>query len=151
MTKRLFLSVALTASILLPTTAAFANDPEHFHKKHDEIQKQFLDEINATPDQRQQIEATNKNFESQVDPIRTELQQKRKALMEYLATPDATKEEALKQQAAIDDLKARQSQLMIDHTFNKKALLNPDQQQKAKAFFEKKNEEWQKKHNELDD
>jgi Spy/CpxP family protein refolding chaperone len=146
--KHLVIPVLL-ASIAIAPMAAFANDTMHGEKKADEMSKEFLDSFKATPDQRSQFEQSKEQFEAQVEPLHQQLLQKKQALAEYLATPEAEKTEAVRQQEDINQVQSQLGSLMIDHVFEKKAwikeALKPDQQEKAQAYLQKKTDEFKKK------
>ncbi|MEB3285967.1 MAG: Spy/CpxP family protein refolding chaperone [Vampirovibrionales bacterium] len=150
LSRQKLLATALVFVLALTSaTAALAN--EHYDHKdaHDKISKEFMAEIKATPEQRQQIETQHKEFDAQLQPLHEQLKSKKKALMEYLATPDSEKAQALEMQGEIDALMAQKSKLYIDHFYAKQSFLTPEQQKTAQTFMQKKMDEWGKKKKEM--
>ncbi len=148
------LAVACALAVLASVCglSAFAKDShtgqktgQKFGAKKEEFRKEFYDEVNATSEQRKKLDELNTQFETEVNPLRQNLWDKKKSLMVYVVSPHSTKAEAMQKESEIEQLKTQIDKLYLEHTFQKKAVLDPMQQQKAADFFKRKSEEWHQK------
>ncbi|MCE3236376.1 MAG: Heavy-metal resistance [Vampirovibrio sp.] len=145
--------IASMAGILLTIALPASANPLKMkmqHKKEAKM-KEFYQEVNATPEQRAKLDTMHTQFESQVKPLREEMWTKKKALMNYMASPNANKSEAMRREEEITQLKTKVDQLYIDHAFQKKAVLTPEQQKKAETFMQKETQKWDEKRKEYKD
>jgi len=148
------LAVACALAVLASACglSAFAKDShtgqktgQKFGAKKEEFRKEFYDEVKATPEQRKKLDELNTQFETEVNPLRQSFWDKKKSLVVYVISPHSTQTEAMQKEAEIDQLKTKIDKLYLDHVFQKKAVLTPEQQQKAADFFKRKSDEWHKK------
>lgn len=91
----------------------------------------FEKTVGVNEEQKKKLEAIRQEAETQNKPLMESLSAKHKALFDYMAATDATEAEALAKQTEINDLQAKLSQQHIRCMFRMKAVLTPEQQQKA--------------------
>lgn len=92
---------------------------------------QFDEKIGLSESQKTQFSQIRKEGEEQAKPVAEALFAKRRALYEYLSEPQATEAGALAKQAEINELRNQLSQQRLSGMFRLKAVLSPEQQQKA--------------------
>ena len=136
--------VVLATVVTLLPFGAFADEHYHTKEQHDAESQKFLTAIDATPEQRKQFEDHHKQYEAMVNPVRTELYQKKQALIEYLAGPKAEKKTALKMQSEVDVLQEKMNRFYIDHVFTKRAFVKAGQEAKAEAFYQQQVDTWKR-------
>ena len=105
---------------------------------------EFYDAIDATDAQEDQLEALHQQSMTQMKPVKEAVFERKADLAVYILSTGATKEEALRREAELQQLKAQMGQMAIEEAFAKKAILSPEQQQKAAAFLQKKASEMKK-------
>lgn len=103
-----------------------------------EMKEDFFKHINATPDQKKKIEALDTQYKAKIDPLEKQMWEKKKALMSYVSMPNSNKEQALKQEGEVVDLKSQIGQLYIEQAYTQKSYLTPEQQLKASEFYSEK-------------
>lgn len=143
--QHIALAALMSGVFLQGTLPVDAKPMMKMQQKKEEKMKEFYQEVNATSEQRQKMDALHTQFESQVKPLRQELWDKKKSLMTYMASPNANKSEAMRREEEITQIKTKVDQLYIDHAFQKKALLTPEQQKKAETYVQKQTEKWEEK------
>ncbi len=121
----------------------------HQHYDHKAMMAEFQQKVGLSDAQKKKVDALHEASEAKTKPMMQEMMSKRKALYEYLANTDATEIAALSKQAEINEIRNQISQEHIKTMFQVKAVLTPEQQQKAAdlmrekmAEFEKKKEQW---------
>jgi Spy/CpxP family protein refolding chaperone len=102
-----------------------------FHNEKTAIMREFARKVGLSAEQKQRVEAIQKESEDQSMPLYQKMMTERKALSDYLASPQATEQEALTRQSAMNDLCQQISQLRLAAMFRVKSILTPEQQQKA--------------------
>jgi Spy/CpxP family protein refolding chaperone len=152
--SRRFFALAASAAIVLSSSAsnlALAGDDwsEHRAEKKQEMMDEFFKTIDATPEQKKQILALHEKYDAQAEPLKKSLFQGKKELMTYVFTPGATPEEAARRQDALEQNQDQLESLELKAAFEKKAVLTPEQQKKAIAFFDEKAEKMEQKHDEM--
>lgn len=118
----------------------------HHHKgwqAHKQEMDKFLTEIGVTADQKKRMEAIHNDTKAQMKPLITSMFEQRKALMQYMATPAATEDQALAKEQAIEDIQGKMAQVRIQSMFKMKSVLTPEQQQKIAARMQQKMQEFQ--------
>lgn len=137
------LAVALLAMTII--VGGFSPALAHDHAKKEETKAEmkadFFKHINATPDQKKKIEALDTQYKAKIDPLEKQMWDKKKSLMSYVCMPNSKKEEALKQEGEVVDLKSQIGQLYIEQAYTQKSYLTPEQQQKASEFYSEKMKE----------
>jgi Spy/CpxP family protein refolding chaperone len=124
---------------------ALAHDHAKKDEKKAEMKEDFFKHINATPDQKKKIEALDTQYKAKIDPLEKQMWDKKKSLMSYVSMPNSKKEEALKQEGEVVDLKSQIGQLYIEQAYTQKSYLTPEQQQKASEFYSEKMKEHEDK------
>ena len=113
-----------------------------------EGQQKMMDEfykaVDATDAQKTQLNTMHQQFETQMKPLQDSMRQKKKDLMTYMASPQANQAEAMRREAEITELQGQMGRMKVQHMFQKKAVLTPEQQQKASVFMQQKQAEWHK-------
>lgn len=120
---------------------ALAHDHAKKDEKKAEMKEDFFKRINATPDQKKKIDALDTQYKAKIDPLEKQMWDKKKSLMSYVSMPNSKKEEALKQEGEVVDLKSQIGQLYIEQAYTQKTYLTPEQQQKASEFYAEKMKE----------
>ena len=115
------------------------------HSGKDAMLAEFAQKVGLSAEQKKQVEAIHKDAETHTKPIYEQMVSKRKALYEYLATPEATEREALSRQSVIDDLRSPLSQRHLATMFRTTAILTPEQQKKPAALIKEKMATYEKK------
>jgi periplasmic protein CpxP/Spy len=98
----------------------------------------MMNQLGLTADQKQKIDAIMQASKAQADPIMQSMREKKTALMQYLFTPQATKEQALCKAKEISDLKYQLEGVFIDGILKAKCILTPAQQQKFLQLHQRK-------------
>jgi Spy/CpxP family protein refolding chaperone len=98
----------------------------------------MMKELGVTPEQKQKLDAIMQESMTQAEPVMKSIREKKKALMQYMMTSQATKEQALCMAKEINDLKYQLEQIRINSMFEAKCVLTPEQQQKFIELHQKK-------------
>jgi len=138
--KSKILSLMLASGLMLGGTVAFADHyPEYSDRKdhRQEMQDEFFDATDATDDQKVKLRSINAKYAPQISSVQQDLMRQKKDLTLYIFSPEATETEAKTRQEKMVEGKTKLDELMLQATFEKKAILTPEQQVKARAFWEK--------------
>lgn len=100
----------------------------------DERHQQMVKELGLSPEQGQKVKSTMEQGRAQSQPLREQLKTKRKAMMQYLQTPNATEAGARALNSDINDLQRRLSEIRLKTWFSIRSQLNPEQLQKLQAL-----------------
>lgn len=100
----------------------------------DERHQQMIKELGLSPEQGQKVKSTMEQGRAQSQPLREQLKSKRKAMMQYLQTPNATEAGARTLNNEINDLQRRLSEVRLKTWFSMRSQLNPEQLQKLQAI-----------------
>jgi len=119
-------------------------EPCHSKMKK-EMDKMFA-EIGVNCEQKKQIDCIMQNSKAQSRPIRKCMREKKKALMQYMMTPQATQEQALCMENEISEMHKQIHAIRINTFFEMKKVLTPCQQQKMADYHQKHMAEFEKKH-----
>lgn len=144
--KSKLLSMLLAGSLLLLGSAAFANKGD-WQKHKQEMMDEFMQSVNATDEQKTQLKGIHDKYEPQMQQLHQALWKQKQDLMMYVFTPQATEAHAKELQEQMADSKERLNALTLQAAFEKKAVLTPEQQAKAREFMTKKSQEMQTKMN----
>jgi|GEM_PF-2725161 len=106
----------------------------------------MMKELGVTPEQKQKLDAIMQESRTQADPLIKSMREKKRALMQYILTPQATKEQALCQAKEITDMKYQLEQIFINGMFKAKCILTPEQQQKFAELHQKKMMQFEQKY-----
>ena len=104
---------------------------------HAAMMQKIDKDIGLSPEQKSKMNALREAFESQQKTVRAELSKKKTALKTIL---DNDKPDRHQADALITDILTLQGSLMrshIDHLFNIRAILSPEQFKKLEAFRQK--------------
>jgi len=115
--------------------------PEIMRKGSEDMMKN----LGLTTEQKQKIDAIMQASKTQADPIMQSIREKKSALMQYLFTSQATKEEALCKAKEITDLKYQLEGIWIDSILKAKCILTTEQQQKFLELHQKRMMQFGKK------
>ena len=151
-TKQLLGQIAIISALLLSFSfPAFAQDNQNSCKmkpnqpmmmgKHCMMQKKFddlLTQAGVTPEQKQKIDVIWQQARTQSEPIMLSLREKRKALFDYISSPQANKDQALAQLKDISQLQYQLESIRINSMFQVKCILTPEQQQKLTQLIQEK-------------
>jgi Spy/CpxP family protein refolding chaperone len=147
--KRLLTMVA-GGAIVLSSAGSLALAHEGWDnmkpEKKQELMDDFFKAINATPDQKKQFVALHEKYATETEPLKKSIWDGRQSLMDYVFSASSTPEEAARRQDSIEQNEKQLQDLELKAAFDKKALLTPEQQKKALAFFDDKAEQRQEKH-----
>ena len=147
--KRLFTLVAGGAIVLSSTASmALAHDGWDGMKpeKKQELMEDFFKAINASPEQKKQFVALHEKYAAETEPLKKSIWDGKQDLMNYVFTSSSTPEEAARREGVIEQSQSQLQGLELKAAFDKKAILTPEQQKKAVAFFDDKAEKMQEKH-----
>jgi Spy/CpxP family protein refolding chaperone len=153
--KQALLTLSLAGALMFPAGAALAD--HHMKSPEDKQEKMeaMYKAIGASDTQKQQLNSLHQQYHAQKKPLMDSLWDRKKALKLYLLSPQANQTEAIRMESEIIQLKTQLGRLHIDHAFQKRALLNAEQLQKAYAFKQQKinemTEKYTDKHDEMDD
>lgn len=90
---------------------------------------QSLEKLNLSDEQKQKLEVIKKEGAAEAHSLKDLLRQKRKAMMEYLASPSATEAKALAMQEDIARTQSQIVQLRIKAWFKMRNVFTPEQLQ----------------------
>jgi hypothetical protein len=85
--------------------------------------------------QRQRIQTISQQRMQQIEPLKQDLKMRKKELMLYTASPQATMEEARRRQMDILRLEQQIGDLKLAKAFEMKAQLTPDQQRRVQEHM----------------
>lgn len=144
-----FLTAALLFNVASLPTFAHCGHCGHKHSNHAEM-KQKMDkmftEIGVDCNQKQKIDAIIQASKVKQEAIHKCMHEQKKALFQYMMTPNATKEQALCLENGISKLHEQSHELRINTFFEMKKVLTPCQQQKMAEYHQKHMAEFEKKH-----
>ncbi len=100
----------------------------------DERHQQMIKNLGLSPEQGQKVKSTMEQGRAQSQTLREQLKTKRKAMMQYLQTPNATEAGARNLNSEINDLQRRLSEVRLKTWFSMRSQLNPEQLQKLQAI-----------------
>ena len=159
--KKIALNSILATVLLLPVTSlqSFAHCG-HCHNnghkqckngghKHADMKKKIdamFTEIGVNCEQKQKIDAIMQDSKTKEKALHQCMHEKKKALGQYMMTPQATKEQALCLANGIDELHKQMHEIHINTFFEMKQVLTPAQQQKMAEYHQKHMAEFEKKH-----
>jgi len=132
--------------LALANGASYEAAQQHHHKHKQDWQQEFYKKIGVTPEQQKQLEAIRQESKTQAKPIMHTMFQKRRELMEYMASPGATESDALDKAQEISELQSQLEKIHIQSRFKMKGVLTPEQQEKAAALIKEKMAKFQQKH-----
>lgn len=144
MKKKVAVAMLALTLVVGGLSPALAHDHKKSPEKKAEMQEDFFKHVNASADQKKKIEALDKQYSARIEPLEKQMWEKKKDLMSYVSQPNSNKEEALKKQGEVVELKSQIGQLYIEQAYTQKSYLKPEQQQKASEFYTAK----MKKHHE---
>jgi Spy/CpxP family protein refolding chaperone len=151
--KKLLLNSVLAVLLLLNVfspqafaSCGYCNKGKSHHYEMKQKMDAMFTEIGVDCNQKQQIDAIMQNSRAQSKPIRKCMREKKKALMQYIMTPQATKEQALCLESEISQLHSQLHTIHINTMFEIKKILTPCQQQKMCDYHQKHMAEFEKKH-----
>lgn len=148
LSRKGLLSIIVMAGLSSASLPALADDHGKMHGMMGEHKKEMMDEffdaVDATDTQKTQLRDLSKQYEAQTKPLMTTKMQKKHDLMQYISTPQSSQDEAMKREQEIIDIENQLGRMHIQHAFQKKAILTPEQQQKAATFMREQQEKWHK-------
>jgi len=109
--------------------------PPEMMKQHYES---MMKELGVTTEQKQKLDAIMQESRTQAEPVAKCMWEKKKALMQYIFSSQATKEQALCKAKEITDTKYQLEEIFINGMFKAKCVLTPEQQQKFVELHQKK-------------
>lgn len=101
-----------------------------FEERHERLMSQ----LNLTADQQAQLKALREQGKNQAQERHQQLQAKRRNLMSYLKSPNATEDRALQLQNEINALQNQMSAQRIHTWFRMRKILTPEQLQKLEQM-----------------
>lgn len=107
------------------THAASASDDRH---------QQMMKDLGLSPEQGQKVKSTLEQGRAQSQALREQLKTKRKAMMQYLQSSNATETGARNLNNEINDLQRRLSEIRLKTWFSMRSQLNSEQLQKLQAI-----------------
>ncbi|MDD3012262.1 MAG: periplasmic heavy metal sensor [Candidatus Gastranaerophilales bacterium] len=139
--KITFITALILTLFSFPSWAVEGQYPKQC-KPGTEMMKQhyesMLKELGVTADQKQKLDAIMQESRIQAEPVRKCMWEKKQALMQYIFSSQATKEQALCKAKEITDTKYQLEEIFINGMFKAKCILTPEQQQKFIELHQKK-------------
>jgi Spy/CpxP family protein refolding chaperone len=96
----------------------------------------MMKELGITDEQKQKLDLIMSETKTQADPVAKCMMEKKKALMQYIFSSQANKEQAMCKAKEIADLKYQLEGIMINGMFQAKCILTPAQQQKFVELYQ---------------
>lgn len=100
----------------------------------DERHQHMIKELGLNPEQGQKVKSIMEQGRAQSQALREQLKAKRKSMMQYLQTPNATEAGARTLNSDINDLQRRLSEIRLKTWFSMRSQLNAEQLQKLQAL-----------------
>lgn len=115
-----------------PSAPKASAPSEHSGRRHNENEahQAFSKQLGLSPEQSQKVKAIMQEGHQQSQTMKEQLRAKRKALMQYLQTPNASQSQALSMNADINATQRQMSELRLKTFFAMRAQLTPEQLQK---------------------
>lgn len=108
----------------------------HHHGEFEQKHARMMDQLGLTSEQQVQIKALREQGRNQSLNLQRQLRAKRKNLMDYLKSPQASEESALELQAEINALKGKISAQRIHSWFQMRKILTPEQRNKLEKLHQ---------------
>lgn len=105
--------------------------------------KETFDEIGVTPEQKQKLDDVLESARKEKEPIINSMIEKKKELMNYIMTPEATEEKALEMKDEIAKLHQEIGKIHIKTVFEIKKILTPEQFEKFSMHLKNHIEEFE--------
>lgn len=118
----------------------------HMKARWEHHMHELEEKIGMTAEQKQQAEQIKADYRAQIDPLTKNVWEKRKAMMEFALTPGSSEADTLARQDELTQLQAQVDKLRMESLFKMKALLTPEQQQKAFDLAKEKMDAHKKHH-----
>ena len=159
-TKKL-IAVLLIALLVVPVTTSFAErcsysggygeDHEARREKFKEKMDRLSEDLNLTPEQKDQMKAHHKESRQTMEKLRGEMKEYRKALKEELKKENPDRPAIARTVAKMKDVQGRMIDQRVNNFLQMKKILTPEQYQKLSEIREKKKEEWKGKRKRVED
>ncbi len=123
-------TLMLGASMLAFSPAANAYDgPPHgeHDQRHQQRQEAMFKELGLTEQQQSQLKTIKEQGRQNSKTIHQNVKSKRQALMDYMASPEASEAKAKSMNQEIGDLMHQMSEQRISSVFQMKDILTPEQ------------------------
>lgn len=141
--------VGLMAAGPVAYAVSEGNDPESGKGYKSGESKEFMKELNLTPEQKEKLKAQREAGKESRKAVREQLKTKMQALHEAIAKPGATRAGVDGLVGEVNALKGQMFSQKIDGLFAMKEILTSEQfakmQEKHKERMSKKHEGWGKK------
>lgn len=104
-----------------------------------QAQKSVIEQdLNLTPAQKTEIQEIRKDAWAQAEPLIQQMVKQQKELVQYMASPTANKNEALKRRDAIASSRSELAAIQINAVLKVKSLLSPAQQERSAELINQK-------------
>lgn len=151
--KTITYSFLIAALILnLGSMQAFASHNGHccnYHQHHCKMKAKMdkmFEKIGVNPCQKQKIDSIFEASKATAEPILKCKMEKKKALMQYLTSPQATKEQAMAMEQEITCIHEKLAEIHINTMFEIRQILTPEQLQKMAKYHQEHMDEFFKHH-----
>jgi Spy/CpxP family protein refolding chaperone len=109
-----------------------------------------MTQAGIAPDKAQKLRAIREQNHQAMEPLKAKMKTQRKALMDYLASPNATPQQAQQLSAQIDQTMQQMTALRLKAWFEMREHLTPEQMQKLVSARQQRMAEgrarWQQEH-----
>ncbi len=145
MAASVMLTMAAAPSFAEPGQASGKQVGHHkmMKGKHGGGHEKMFEQLGLTDAQKEQMKALREGNKEAGKALHQELRAKRKALMKYMSSPDATKEQALSLSREVDKIQGQLSEKRINSWFEMRSILTPEQREKFAQIAEQKKKQWQ--------
>ena len=107
----------------------------------EKMREKMMSELGITPEQQAELKASKAKGET----LHKQVQEKRRALMEYMASPEATENQALSKSRELANLQQQLGDLRIKTWFEIKGKLTPEQEAKMREMRKQMHEKMKNK------
>ena len=95
---------------------------------------QMFERLNLTAEQKQKLQSVRQQKQGQGQQLHQQIEQKRKALMQYMTQPNASESKALSMSKEIANLQEQAAEMRIQTWFQMKAIFTPEQLQQLQQM-----------------
>ncbi len=95
--------------------------------------QKMMEQFGLTPEQMEEFKSIREASKTEANALKSEIRQKRQAMMTYMQSADANERQALSMNREMSDLMARVGALRIKTLFQMKGVMTPEQYEKFVA------------------
>jgi Spy/CpxP family protein refolding chaperone len=117
-----------------------------FHCKFKEDMDELFEDINLTPEQKTKLDNIMQASRKEQEPIIDSMIDKKKELIQYLATPEANIQTALEKKKELLALHEQLAQMHLKAIFEAKEVLTQEQAEKISEYHQKRLDHFKKEY-----